>query len=96
LKYFLLFVVTGIVSAQVVQFSPQGPVECQGRPLDVGSYAAPLMVDWNGDGLQDLIAGQFEYGRIRFYPNQGTNSAPVFNDFQYLRDGGGLLSVPYG
>jgi hypothetical protein len=81
---------------RVVEFSSQGLVESQGKPLDVGSYAAPLMVDWNDDGLLDLLAGQFEYGRIRFYANQGTNEIPVFNEFQYLRDGGGLLSVPSG
>lgn len=81
---------------QIVEFTYQGPVLYQGKILDVGSYAAPLMVDWDGDGLQDLIAGQFEYGRIRFFPNQGTNQAPVFNDFQYLMDGGSYLEVPYG
>lgn len=84
-------------SGQVLQFHTQGLLkDSAGKPIDVGSYAAPLMADWNGDGLNDLISGQFEYGRIRFYPNLGTNEAPVFNDYQYLRDGGGLLSVPSG
>lgn len=91
-----LFLILWGLIGQVIQFNAQGRIKCQGDPIDVGSYAAPLMVDWNGDGLQDLIAGQFEDGRIRYYQNEGTNSSPVFTEFQYLRDGGNLLSVPSG
>ncbi len=81
----------------LVEFTAQGPItDPQGKPIDVGTYAAPLMVDWNGDGLEDLLAGQFEDGMIRYYPNSGTAGEPVFSEFQYLRDGGGILSVPYG
>ena len=36
------------------------------------------MVDWDLDGLKDLILGQFSYGYIYFYKNVGTNSAPIF------------------
>lgn len=67
-----------------------------GKPLDVGTYAAPMMTDWNEDGLPDLLIGQFEDGRMRFYPNIGTEGSPEFMYFDYLRDGGSILSVPYG
>ncbi|PIE51685.1 hypothetical protein CSA37_03945 [Candidatus Fermentibacteria bacterium] len=85
-----------LVLLQMVEFTYQGIVLYQGERLDVGSFAAPLMVDWDGDGIQDLLAGQYDDGRIRFFPNSGTNEAPVFNEFQYLMDGTGYLSVPYG
>lgn len=80
-----------------VEFVSSGFVtDLQGKPIDVGTYAAPLLTDWDGDGLNDLLAGQFEEGRMRLYKGSGTPSEPVFDDFQYLRDGGGILSVPYG
>lgn len=68
----------------------------QGVPIDVGYYSAPLMFDWNGDGKKDLIAGQFDYGKIRFYPNVGEDTAPVFSGFSYLRADGVEITLPYG
>ena len=85
-----------VLYAELVEFTSAGVLLCNGTKLDVGSYAAPLAVDWNGDGKKDLIIGQFDFGRIRFYPNVGTNSTPVFNEYYYLLDGAGYLSVPYG
>lgn len=85
-----------LLRAELVEFTAAGYLMCDGSRIDVGSYAAPLAVDWDGDGKKDLICGQFDYGRIRFYPNVGTNSDPLFNDFDYLRDGPVFLSVPYG
>jgi hypothetical protein len=79
-----------------VEFTYAGDLKCAGSRIDVGSYAAPLMVDWDGDGLQDLICGQFDFGRIRFYRNEGSPGSPVFNGFTYLLDGAQYLSVPYG
>jgi hypothetical protein len=81
----------------LVEFHAQGPVtEDGGKPIDVGSYAAPLLADWDGDGLEDLLAGQFDQGRIRFYPNQGDPQLPLFDGFQFLMDGEEFLQVPYG
>ncbi len=82
--------------AQPILFGEQVYIECNGRPIDVGSYSAPMVTDWNGDGKQDLLVGQFEFGRIRFYPNEGEIGDPVFNTFYYLQNGSVPLSVPYG
>ena len=82
--------------AELVEFTAAGILLCDGTRLDVGSYAAPLAVDWNGDGKKDLICGQFDDGMIRFYPNVGTNSVPVFDEFFYLMDGAEFLTLPYG
>lgn len=80
----------------LIEFQAQGPVTVGGIPVDVGSYAAPLMADWDGDGLNDLLVGQFDEGRIRFYPNLGTPQSPLFSGFEFLMDGGEFLSVPSG
>ena len=92
----LLVVFSAILSSNPIEFESAGTLSCAGNRIDVGSYAAPLAVDWDGDGLKDLICGQYDYGRIRFYPNVGTNNAPVFDEYFYLMDGVTYLSVPYG
>ena len=92
----LLFLITVLATADIPSFLPAEFLECDGVKLDVGSYGAPLAVDWDGDGRKDLLCGQYDQGRIRFYPNVGTDEAPVFTDWYYLMDGALPLSVPYG
>lgn len=64
--------------------------------IDVGYYGAPCVTDWNGDGLKDLVLGQFDQGKIRIYLNSGTNSSPVFTTFSYMQSGGVDITLPYG
>ncbi|HSG49682.1 MAG TPA: FG-GAP-like repeat-containing protein, partial [Longimicrobiales bacterium] len=54
--------------------------------LDVGRRSAPLLVDLDGDGDLDLLAGS-ESGGARVYLNRGTASAPDFVE-------AGSLAVP--
>ena len=39
--------------------------------VDEPSYAAPCWADIDGDGLKDLLVGQFANGNIRVYKNLG-------------------------
>ncbi len=48
--------------------------------VEVG-HAAPLWYDWDGDGLEDLLVGQFGEGKLRIYRNVGKKGAPAFRDF---------------
>ena len=48
--------------------------------------AFPRMVDWNGDGKKDLLVGLAD-GRIEFFPNVGSNTAPVFGTPSYVQVG---------
>ena len=82
--------------AGIPSFGPVQSVECAGERIDVGSYAAPIFADWDGDGLEDLICGQFDEGRIRFYPNTGVPGQPLFETWSWLMDGLVPLSVPWG
>ncbi len=91
-----LLLVPLLAGADIPSFTAEGILYCDGVKLNVGSYAAPLAVDWDGDGRKDLICGQYENGQIRFYPNVGTNDAPVFDSWSYLMDGAQPISVPYG
>jgi hypothetical protein len=53
-------------------------IDAGGRPLAVpGGLTAPRLVDWNADGLTDLVCGSFE-GGVYLYLNTGAAGAPAF------------------
>lgn len=67
------------------------------EPLSVTSgHAAPVFADWDGDGLPDLLVGQFHEGRLRIYKNKGTRGNPRFEDFVWFEVGGKVASVDWG
>lgn len=72
-------------------------VECAGQAIRVtGGHADPCVMDWDYDGLKDLLLGEFTYGRIRFYKNVGSNDNPVFTSWSYLQADGATIQLPYG
>ena len=77
-------------------FGPYSWIEATGGRIDVGYYGSPCIVDWDGDGLKDLVMGQFTNGKIRFYANSGSNDSPVFTDFSYIQSDGSDITLSYG
>ena len=59
-------------------------------------YAAPFYGDIDGDGVRDLLIGEFSQGRMRTYNNHGTHAEPVFKEHQYFQAGGKDARVPAG
>ncbi|MBN2088212.1 choice-of-anchor D domain-containing protein [candidate division KSB1 bacterium] len=63
----------------------------------VNKRATPVVVDWNNDGKQDLVVGEYNdggtgLGFIRLYLNIGTNSAPSFSSsYQRLKVGSSYI-----
>lgn len=69
-----------------------------GEMLDMGTGANPALLDYNADGLMDLVVGNFSYFelfgaknvRLNLYENIGTASDPAFrlvnDDFLGLND----------
>lgn len=55
--------------------------------LDVGNNSQPAVVDWNGDGLKDLILGT-ESGYVRFYLNITSDSWPMFLNYTNIQAAG--------
>ncbi|MEO0071562.1 MAG: FG-GAP-like repeat-containing protein [candidate division WOR-3 bacterium] len=51
--------------------------------LKVDANSHPAVIDWNGDGKKDLILGS-QTGYIYFYPNQTSDTWPMFQDYSYL------------
>jgi hypothetical protein len=84
--------------AQTPVFDAPVALEANGGPINVGTggNASPFVVDWNGDGKQDLLLGQYDGGKVRFYENIGEDSAPLFGDFVYLQADGSDIALSYG
>ncbi|MBL8756467.1 MAG: VCBS repeat-containing protein [Planctomycetes bacterium] len=85
---------TGAVLARINEGTAKAPrfaakntvVHAAGKPIDVpGTVATVRLVDWNGDGLQDLVCGGMgdPYGTstgggVFLFPNVGTKAKAEF------------------
>lgn len=93
---FALAAALAAASVSGQQLKPPFRVEADGKPIavDVG-HAAPYVHDFDGDGVRDLLAGQFGGpGHLRIYENLGTNDAPRFGEHELMMAGGEVASVP--
>ncbi len=84
-------------TALILNLGEEEIVEAGGLPIDVDAYSVPSLVDWNDDGLPDLLVGEgggLFQGRVRVYLNDGAPSAPAFTDFFYVLADGQELVVP--
>ena len=78
------------------EFEAGEALKVAGEIIDVeGGCFVPIVIDWNNDGKKDLIAGQFQDGKIRLYLNTGEDSAPDFENFTYMKVGGRTISLSY-
>ena len=79
------------------QFEKPFRLQAGGKPIDVDvGHAQPYVVDFDGDGVRDLLVGQFGQGRLRIYKNVGTDRAPRFDKFEWFEAGGEIASVKAG
>jgi len=63
--------------------------------LTAGSLATPVSVDWDGDGVLDIITGSSE-GVVRFFKNVGTNAEPKFLDAVLVEADGKPIRIEAG
>jgi hypothetical protein len=81
------------------ELAPPVRVEADGKPIDLDEigHAAPFFADLDGDGRRDLLVGQFGErgtGKLRIYKNQGADAQPRFAQYEYLKVGADLGTVP--
>jgi len=62
-------------------------IKASGTTIDVGYNSAPVIVDWNEDGLLDLILGQESTspGSVRLYLNSGTPENHAFTTYTWIQ-----------
>ena len=76
---------------------PPVRLEAAGKPIDTAvGHAAPFVCDFYGDGVRDLLVGQFGDGLLWIYKNVGTNDHPRFAAGVKFKDGNKDGRVPTG
>ena len=84
-------------AAPAPDLAPPVRLEAAGKPIDTDmGYAAPFVCDFDGDGLKDLLVGQFGEGILWIYRNEGTNSEPKLAAGVKFKDGKEDGRVPSG
>lgn len=80
-----------------ISFAPVELVSAGGIDVDVPGYSVPSYVDWNNDGLSDLVVGEgggiSPSGKVRVYLNNGTAEAPEFSSYFFAQSGVSDLTV---
>jgi hypothetical protein len=94
-------VITGLILIQSVvlasELAPPVRLEAAGKPIDTDiGHAAPFVCDLDGDGIKDLLVGQFGDGILWIYRNEGTNAEPKLAAGVKFKDGKEDGRVPSG
>ena len=79
------------------ELAPPVRVEAAGKAIDTDvGHAAPLVADFDGDGVHDLLVGQFGGGTLWAFRNEGSNAQPRLAKGVKVQAGGKDASVPTG
>ncbi len=72
------------------QLTTEDRITANGVEIRADSNSAPVIVDWNEDGLLDMLLGQEinSTGSIRLYLNSGTPENHQFTTYTWLQSGG--------
>ena len=91
----VVLLLAGNLQADVPDLKAGVKIESGGTPIDFTTPVATT-VDWNNDGAKDLVIGDFYYGNIYLFLNQGTDLNPVFNGSSKIKSGGAAITTSYG
>lgn len=79
-----------LIAGDAPQFEAPKMVHADGKPVTVESpgYAFPSLADINGDGVNDLVVGQFRSGKIAVYKGAKTENGVTFGAREWLQADG--------
>ncbi|MBN1165481.1 MAG: hypothetical protein JXB45_12960 [Candidatus Krumholzibacteriota bacterium] len=95
-----------LLTAALILFPPSAQAErplfgieeivpAGGLDIEAPGCSVPSLVDWNEDGLDDLVIGEggggVVEGKVRIYLNSGSPGYPVFNAYFYVQSLGADL-----
>lgn len=82
-------------SADDYNFRKPVRIKAAGEVIDTGEHVAhsgPAFADLNGDGVIDLLVGNFR-GYIEYFENKGTNEQPEYAEGKMLEAEGETIKV---
>lgn len=89
---------SGFAGSLSLNLGTEEVVQSAGLDIQVSGYSVPSFVDWNDDGLNDLVVGEGSGsnppGKVRVHLNTGTQSDPQFLSFFYSQSNGSDLTCP--
>jgi hypothetical protein len=89
--------ILAVADPGATDLAPPVQVLAGGQPINVDmGHAAPFVADLKGDGQMVLLVGQFGDGKLRLYPNTGTRNDPKFDDFEWFKVNGKVVTMPAG
>ena len=92
----LLILSAGSALADMPGIAPGFKIKNNSIDLQLSGQTNATVVDWNNDGLKDLLVGEYIGGFITLFLNQGTNLNPLFSGGVKIESNGSPISVSYG